>query len=348
VGAIDDIPKDGDFFTCELLGRPLIVWNKDGEFHTYLNVCPHRHSTLSDSPCGHMDLLHCQYHGWEFDTAGDTRRIPDAKSFRPMQKGALGLNKYRTETAGHLIYVNLCPDGPSLAEALGPGYAVAQRLFAADRRLFLTVAYDVDANWKLKVENTLESYHIELIHPETFKNMPDERICEHELDPGYSTFSTTEPPPSKLVVYLNRLIHRIRGVPYSQRYKHLLYYPAIMMVETGLITIAESVFPTGPRKSKVLLKFFCNSGTPGTWKAYLVYRALRHFGRKFFTKVTMEDAGILPSIQRGMDSPRQPSTGLISIREERLYHFQEFIRRATCDDEQPVPAEALETAGRSY
>lgn len=348
IGATGDAPNDGDFFTCELLGRPLIVWNKDGEYHTFLNVCPHRHSTLRDVPCGSMGHLHCQYHGWEFDKSGNTCRIPDAKSFRPMEKGKLGLTNIRTEVVGNLVYVSLVNDGRTLEDVLGAeGYANAQRMFSADRRLFLTIDYEVDANWKLKVENTLESYHIELVHPETFKNRPHERDCQHELDPKFSTFTTDEPPPSKLDLKLNQMVHKIAGVPFSQEYKHYLYYPAIMMVETGLITIAESVFPVSGRKSKVLLKFFCYTGKKDGIRSYLLYRGIRHWGRKFFTKVTMEDAGILPSIQKGMDSPEQASEGLISVREERIFHFQEFIRKATSDDvdhPESEPSPVLETA----
>lgn len=348
IGAVDDVPNDGDYFTCELLGRPLIVWNKDGELHTFLNVCPHRFTTLRNVPtCGTMERLHCQYHGWEFDKCGDTKRIPDAKSFRPMEKGALGLKKLRTEVVGNVIYINLSDDGPTLEEQIGPGYAIAQRLFSRDRRLFLTVEYEVEANWKLKVENSLESYHIEMIHPETFKNTPDERVCEHEIDPRFTTYRTTEPPPRKLDLKLNQLVHRIAGVPFSQEYTHFLYYPTVMLVEAGLITIAESVFPLGPRKSKVLAKLFVYTGRSGTLASRGLFRGIRWWGRKFFTKVAMEDAGILPAIQKGLDSPAHPSEGLISIREERLYHFQEYIRRATSDDESLDHADAW-TSGPAH
>ena len=158
IGATGDAPNDGDYFTCELLGRPLIVWNKDGEYHTFLNVCPHRFTTLRNVPsCGSMQRLHCQYHGWEFDKCGDTKRIPDAKSFRPMEKGALGLKKIRTEAVGNVIYVNLTDDGPTLEEHIGPGYATAQRLFFFFFFFFVTYQYYVIGKCKLKVEIPLES-----------------------------------------------------------------------------------------------------------------------------------------------------------------------------------------------
>src|SRR5688572_8444021 len=90
VGTLTDIPNDGDYFTFDLFGKPLIVWNQGGEIHAFLNVCPHRFSMLTHHKCGHSkERLTCQYHGWEFDETGNTRKIPDARSFKPMKQGEL-------------------------------------------------------------------------------------------------------------------------------------------------------------------------------------------------------------------------------------------------------------------
>ncbi len=42
VGSLSDAAQDGDFFTREVLGTPLIVRNFHGQMLTFLNVCPHR------------------------------------------------------------------------------------------------------------------------------------------------------------------------------------------------------------------------------------------------------------------------------------------------------------------
>lgn len=335
VGALGDLPNDGDYVTTKLLDRPLILWNKGGEIHTFLNVCAHRFTTLRDTPCGHLNTLHCQYHGWEYDCDGDTQRIPDAKSFKPMAKGALGLKKYRTEMLGRAIYVCLDDNAPSLQEQLGPGYEIGKTIFSLDRREFLTVEYEVDANWKVKVENTLESYHLDLVHPKTFGHAPDESICKHELESHWTTFATTEPPQSKVDDLLNRLSHRIARRPVDYEYKHFLYYPSVMFMKTGLVSVAESVFPIAPNRSRVQAKLFCYPGPEGSIGAKLNYLGMKFLASKYFTKVAMEDAGILPCIQRGLEAGEHPSRGLISIREERLYHFQKFIQENTVGSEVP-------------
>jgi choline monooxygenase len=121
-------------------------------------------------------------------------------------------------------------------------------------------------------------------------------------------------------------------VPLTWGYKHLIYYPSVMMMHTGLVSVAETTIPLAPDRTRVLVKLFCYPGPAGTFRARLLYRGLKTFASSFFTKVAGEDAGIMPRVHRGLNSRRHPGTGLISIREERLHHFQDYIRRMTLDE----------------
>lgn len=340
IGTLADIPNDGDFLTFELFGKPLIVWNRDGELHTFLNVCPHRFSMLSHDKCGHFDeRLTCQYHGWQFDETGNTRKIPDARSFKPMKNGELGLVKYHTETVGQLIFVNLSENPPPLREQLGPGYEVARELFAMDRRQCLSWDYEVECNWKVKIENSLESYHVDYIHPSTFGTAPEAEICFHEMDEGWTTYATTQTAPRSIDDYLNHAVHRIAKKEFDPEYKHYHYYPGLMYAKMGLFSWAEIVFPVTPHRTRIVAKIFINSGPPDRLRSRLLYRALRKWGSKFLWRVVEEDTSVMPDIQKGLLCGQQPSRGLISVREERLFHFQEYIRDKTMDvSKEPVGA----------
>jgi nitrite reductase/ring-hydroxylating ferredoxin subunit len=130
VGTTAELPRDGDFLTVERFGRPLIVWRIDGEFHAFLNVCPHRFSAISNKPFGRATgQLRCQYHGWEFDKAGCTRKIPDSQNFRPLTKGGLGLCKYHTAVCGQLIFVNFAQRPVALEQSLDWGYEFGEQFF---------------------------------------------------------------------------------------------------------------------------------------------------------------------------------------------------------------------------
>ena len=101
VGSVADAPKDGDFFTIDLLGTPLLVRNFQGIYHTFLNVCPHRHCMLTHEPSGHSPVLTCQYHGWEFNDDGSTGRIPQAQNFRPMPGDRSACRSFEPRFGGH-------------------------------------------------------------------------------------------------------------------------------------------------------------------------------------------------------------------------------------------------------
>ncbi|MGH7202631.1 MAG: aromatic ring-hydroxylating oxygenase subunit alpha [Planctomycetaceae bacterium] len=348
VGTLADLPRDGDFFTFELFDQPLIVWRTGGEVRAFLNVCPHRFSMLTHQPCGHAgDRFTCQYHGWQFDCEGDTRKIPDAKSFRPMQRGELALRRFRTATCGQLIFVNLNEDGPTLEEFLGPGYEAGQELFSDDRHLILSLDYEVAANWKIKIENSLESYHVDLIHPATFRKTPDESICEHVLEPRWTTFETNQPAVTRTDRFLDWLIHRVAEVESDGKYRHCHIYPNMMYGKMSLFTFAETVFPIEPGRTRILAKFFAFAGARRTLGTRLLRRGLAAWGRKFWPTVAAEDTGVMPDIQKGMQSGRLPSQGLISIREERLWHFQEFVRNSVCGNDLTDDSELSLAVSRS-
>ena len=70
-------------------------------------------------------------------------------------------------------------------------------------------------------------------------------------------------------------------------------------------------------------------GDPGTRRrpgAKIAYWIASRFALKEVTKVIREDLAVLPSIQKGLQSPDLPNGGLISVREERIHHFQKAIQ----------------------
>src|SRR5918995_701064 len=84
--ARSELANPGDFLTFDLLETPILLRNFDGELRALLNVCPHRHSKLTEKPRGNTEKLRCQYHGWEYNAEGGTGKIPDAKAFRPWDR----------------------------------------------------------------------------------------------------------------------------------------------------------------------------------------------------------------------------------------------------------------------
>jgi choline monooxygenase len=324
VGQISEFPREGDYKTLELLGRPILLWRHDGEMHAFLNVCPHRHSMLTGAACGTMQPLRCQYHGWEFDQTGNTRRIPDARSFKPLQAGQLGLSKYPARTMGHLIFVSLAESPPDLEQALGPRRQLFSEWFPLDRTVVLKTDDLVDANWKIIMENAIEGYHVEMVHAKTFRKMAHESDCHHELGRTW-TWYTEKMKLSPMDLRL----HRWLRVDVDDQYKIYHCFPNLLIGKMALFHWVFTVLPVSPMRSRLVTYMYCQAGRPGRPHQAALTRLIVGWGRRFFRRVMNEDLSIMTSLQRGLASPEHASGGLISMREERLFQFQRYIQETT-------------------
>jgi choline monooxygenase len=335
VAVSEMLPKVGDYLTIEFLGRPLIIWRTEAGVKAFLNVCTHRFSTLTDKPHGSCPgHLKCQYHGWEYDGDGNTCKIPDAQSFRPLKKGELGLREYRTETAGQLIFVNLTADAPPLREFLGEElFGLCERWFIPDRRLTLVRDVPLNCNWKIAIENVLESYHIACVHSKSFVNFPLAEHCSHEFHPAWDHYIhdfNTEPQAK-----YERLLARLVSREPECRWHHILRYPNLILGGTWPWHYVQMIWPTSPTTCVSRWITLHDAGRRGSWWRFLVHRVLLRYGRHITRQVQNEDAGIYPSVHRGTASPDRPhGGGLISAREERIFAFQEYLLRETGE---PLP-----------
>jgi phenylpropionate dioxygenase-like ring-hydroxylating dioxygenase large terminal subunit len=331
VAPVSDLPKHGDFITLDLLGQPLQVRNFDGEYHTFLNVCAHRHCLLTCEPSGRSETLRCQYHGWEYDKTGKTGRIPDAGCFRPFDRENAQLHKFRTATCGNMIFVSLAEKGPSLRDYLGPMFDWYAHYFTNRWTEIWRWDHAFDCNWKLPIENTLESYHVPCLHQETLGDIyPSEEAQQHVLDERYTTvkynFAEDEP---KLARLQERIVKRLRGESTNLYYHHHVH-PHIVLTSTDLYVHAQVYLPTSPTTSCTKIWYFSLRGTNNGPFARLIAKLVAWQGRRTNPKIQTEDAAVFGASQRGIEKTRH--RGCIGTREERIYAFQRYVQ-AACDDE---------------
>lgn len=342
IGVLAEAPQIGDFFTIELFETPLVCWHTSQGFQTFLNVCTHRFCTLTDKPRGHFaERMKCQYHGWEYDEQGNTCRIPDAQHFRPLKKGELGLREFRTETVGQLIFVTFNERPPSLREFLGPRLtAWCEKYFSLQHRLTHKRDLDINCNWKILVENVLESYHLACVHRRTFGTYPTAETCVHEFYPTYDYY-INDSSEKKFLSQLETLVARLSGREPEYYWEHILRYPNVIFGGTGPWHYIQMVFPTGPQTCRSIWYNMQDTGPKGKVFPFLLHRLLKRIGSPMIARVQSEDAGIYPSIHRGTVSAQRPhGGGLISAREERIFTFQDYVLKSLSDDAQEsvVPA----------
>jgi phenylpropionate dioxygenase-like ring-hydroxylating dioxygenase large terminal subunit len=175
VGHTSQVPTPGDFITTELGRQPVIMTrHSDGSVHVLLNRCTHRGPKVVNERCGHAARLTCCYHGWTYDTDGRLLNVPvpegcgegfDREAFGLARAPRLG--EYRG-----FVFASLAAKGLSFEDHIGPMKGNIDDLVdrAPDGTLALDVGmhrYIYQGNWKLQVENVLDSYHVPFGHAST-------------------------------------------------------------------------------------------------------------------------------------------------------------------------------------
>ena len=191
VGHDSQIPNPGDYITTEIGRQPVIlIRHKDGSARVLLNRCSHRGAKVLNDASGNAKSLICLYHGWSFGTDGACLGVtmPEgcAADFNTKDFGLS--TAARTGTYRGFIFASLSEKGPSFEEFLGPMTANIDDLVdrAPDGEILLDAGmhrYFFRGNWKLQVENVLDSYHVPFSHASTV-NKKGEQFSRREGDKG--------------------------------------------------------------------------------------------------------------------------------------------------------------------
>jgi phenylpropionate dioxygenase-like ring-hydroxylating dioxygenase large terminal subunit len=248
----------------------------------------------------------------------------------------LGLKKYHAAVCGQLIFVSLAESPPSLQEFLGSGYQQCEQWFTENLHTAVVIDREIEANWKVLVENALESYHTTEVHPKTFGPFPDEDACQHELEPRWSALSVNYGEERSFRRWLDDLGHRMVGARPTHQYRHVLYYPNVLLAKLSLYTWVECIIPLTPSRSRSIVRVLCSVGRGQLmrrWNAFWVGR----WAKSFLMQVGAEDAAVMPDVQRGVSAVDQPLGGLISTREERVFYFQRYVNDQVPQKGQSLP-----------
>ena len=164
-GHLSQLADSGDFLTVEFGNESIIVArSKDRKIRAFANVCRHRGSRICLQKSGNARFFVCPYHAWTYDLDGSLR------SRRAMPEGfdrsQWGLKIVNSAVFKGLVFINLDPDTPNLEEAFED---MAEPLAIYDienTKVARQQTFEVDANWKLTIENFMECYHCAPAHIE--------------------------------------------------------------------------------------------------------------------------------------------------------------------------------------
>lgn len=161
------IETPNSYVATSAAGFPIIVVrDKDGTIRAFHNVCRHRAGPLADDGQGKCEgQLVCRYHGWRYALDG---RLASARDFGPANDFDVrdyGLIALRCETWRGFLFANMDANADPLEQTIAPLEREAGAL-GMERFVFKRFeTHEIKCNWKTYVENYLEGYHIQDVHP---------------------------------------------------------------------------------------------------------------------------------------------------------------------------------------
>ncbi|MDC3345944.1 aromatic ring-hydroxylating dioxygenase subunit alpha [Schleiferiaceae bacterium] len=320
VGFKEDLTKENDFITLTIGSTPVVIQKLRGSIRAYRNICSHRHSIIQTERKGNRPLM-CPYHGWTYDQNGVPRGIPKKPlfNFTENELNCLKLDQFSVESCGQLIFVNISTQHSSLLDYLGVYYEKLALMSDNFGRRVDENSMVIEANWKILVENTLESYHVNLVHSDTFKNLGTDGL-KFEFDNYHSSWITDLKMKED-----DKKVKRIHE-PFQNRkyrisgYEHISIFPNVLISSTyGISFNLSTIIPLNEGQSLFTSYVFLTNSEYEENKNALVNtysESLIKFNRAVFN----EDKEICEQVQKGVVSSN--FTGQLSQEEERVCSFQ--------------------------
>lgn len=188
---ISELDAPGAYVTTEILGQNVfVVRSEDGGVSAFYNVCPHRGHKLVEGK-GNKSTIVCPYHQWSFTLDGSVRGLRKTPTSHTPEMARICLYSVRVDRLLDFLFVNLDPDAEPIAD-FWPGLE-EQILAASPDVTSYTLSdsvsalhpIDLQANWKLHIDNFLECYHCRIGH-KSFADMLDVTGQKQVLHKNYS------------------------------------------------------------------------------------------------------------------------------------------------------------------
>ena len=325
IGSADQIRNNGDYFTLNFAGVPIIVLrDHDGKIRAFANTCRHRGSELLEGK-GNCKLIVCPYHSWTYDLSGNLRGTPEMDKTLNFNKADYGLSSIAIDTWGNFLFINFDKNPEPLKKHLGdlPEKLAPYRL--ENMALARRKSFQTDCNWKLFVENAKESYHIGTVHRATINQYASAKAAGYWVEKATGDYVVTFAQHEGSMA----LLKGAKGFPTIESLEGRR--------EAGG-TYAPLIYPSTYLACTIDCAWYLEMHPISASKTYMVHGALfprdrldrpdfEEVAKNYYLRwdVTIEE-DILASVrqQRGLETPFAPS-GRFSHREPLVHEIDNWI-----------------------
>lgn len=331
VAHVSQVPDAGAYLAVDLLGEPMVVVrDKAGVIRVLSRVCAHRAMDImppgGDTPDkGRRGSLTCPYHAWTYNLDGSLRGCAQMQDAAGFEKNDWPLRAFRSEVWQGFVFVNL--DGQ--AEPLAAQYADFAEAIApwdcAGLDLAIEMTWDCPFNWKVMVENWMESYHHIGAHARTLNvTMPGEKTWSEAEHPHFIKAHLPYTPAMRAALAAGEVpgFPPIEGLSDEQGHEWGLYlgHPCFMLLTTHDRVIWYRLLPDGAERCRLLTTTLVRPEARQAADAPAVLASETEMLRAFHT----EDMAVNAAVQRGLHS-RMAVRGRLSHLEEPIWLIQRHL-----------------------
>ncbi|PYH42520.1 aromatic ring-hydroxylating oxygenase subunit alpha [Aspergillus saccharolyticus JOP 1030-1] len=165
--------KPGDFLSFTVADFSFFLTkDRDGKINGFHNVCRHRAYPIVQARSGTASILSCKYHGWSYGLKGNLSKAPRFETvpdFDKSQNGLLPIHVH-VDRAG-FVWVNLQAGETLEVQWQADFQSIDEQPRMQDFDFGGEYTFDhywemeLEANWKLLIENYNECYHCATSHP---------------------------------------------------------------------------------------------------------------------------------------------------------------------------------------
>jgi Rieske 2Fe-2S family protein len=338
VGRAERVARPGAWQRVEIADESiLVVRGKDEQLRAFYNVCRHRGSRICDDEQGEVrSHLRCPYHAWGYALDGTLVTTPMIEKDE-IDRPSTSLWPVHVDVWAGFVFVNLSREEPRpllehLADQMDDPLALA-KYGLADLRIAKISTNEVQANWKIVLENYNECLHCPTIHPELVAVVPAYKkgdIFESGRHDGGVSLADgrtaiIDDPRLRLPLLPGFRDGGDAQSDDAQSYYGAMVYPTMFLDVDGSSCLATAVFPTGPQSCRLVTEYLFSAEAledPDFDPSPVV---------EFNERVTRQDNEACERVQRGVTS-RAFEHGVFPAKDSWVHEFDKRYLR----DAEPV------------
>lgn len=313
--AADKLADAGDYFAFDLAGEQVaLIVTQTGSLKALSNICRHRGTALLDLGFGKLQKnIVCPYHAWTYNDSGELLGVPLPGNCK-IDKSQHHLPSFQLHNWQGLLFINLSSSAQPFCDKVAKlEKYLAMFDLARFKHSYQTPAEHWNTNWKLAVENAIESYHLFKVHKETLEQFTPTKLAYYVAGNATSSLSggSLKNTQSSVMKWL------IGKTPEAYNHYLLLFLPpsfiAIITVE-GINWI--QVMPNGEGQCSVI---------PGG----LAQAPIKNFNSaefQFTDAFMLEDKIICERVQKSMHARKAQGGKLVEM-ERILADFHQYLAK---------------------